>query len=324
MTTPYAGYPSNESLHGVNNILSSTNATPIELTFTANHDINDGDFVLVRDHALNFTANGIFAALVTAPNKIKLYASVKPGSVVSGPIAGTAVGGNSGTVCSLGVNPNFPLPSDSDLDASDINPPLEDAGDRGAFILSKCGPYKPVFVSLQNSNDLASAASAPNVYGGGSVGGTALDMTWRRQALGGPILLDAFLSAAPDVLDGDLLEVDYSAIVSVDNTVAGAAPLYFAVGVEFFETGASPSVAIDGAATKIAGSGVLVPKSGSAGDIFPINPRGRLLVANGVSRFKKMQLYVVARCVSGTNAAYKFLDDFQWGVRILRPTGLWE
>ena len=61
-------------------ITSSTDATPIEVTTTANHGLSNGMQVIIADHVTNVAANGKWVIAVTALNKFTLTGSVGSGA----------------------------------------------------------------------------------------------------------------------------------------------------------------------------------------------------------------------------------------------------
>ena len=70
-------------------ILSSTNASPIEITTTSAHGLSNGAQVVIDSHALNTNANGTWVITWVSTTKFTLVGSV-----------GNAAGGNTGTVSS--------------------------------------------------------------------------------------------------------------------------------------------------------------------------------------------------------------------------------
>lgn len=69
------------------NISSSTNASPIEITTSANHNLSTGDVVLVYGHATNYTANGNWQITYVSATKFTLDNST-----------GVGTGGASGSI----------------------------------------------------------------------------------------------------------------------------------------------------------------------------------------------------------------------------------
>lgn len=80
---------------GVQNIESSTNATPIVVTITS-HGFANGDYVMITGHATNTNANGYRKIKNVAANTFELT------DTSDANIAGNGVGGATGHVTNLG------------------------------------------------------------------------------------------------------------------------------------------------------------------------------------------------------------------------------
>ena len=63
-------------------ITSSTDATPIVVTTTANHGLSTGDSATIFGHTTNTNANGKWTITVTAANKFSLDGSTATGAGV--------------------------------------------------------------------------------------------------------------------------------------------------------------------------------------------------------------------------------------------------
>ena len=315
MSSDYNGMPGNELTRALTAIASSTNASPIVVTTNVAHGLLQGEEVIVRDHQTNTGANGIWQVNVLNTTQVELWTKVNSAGL-SGASTGTGVGGATGTLCGTGFRIPYVEPDDGDLaapTAAMINTPSEAANDRSHFIMSKMGLYRVVWESITVVNDLASATSS-NTYGSG----VALDTTWRRQGLVGPLSLDFFSGTYPDVTTTDVIECEFRS--QGDSSVAAT---LLGIGVEYFDPGAGPSVVVDGACTKVPGSTTLLQYVAASGfDRQQTIVRARFfpLFGGSFNLFKKMQLYVAARTLAGTNSGYAFHDDLQWNVRILRNT----
>ena len=79
-----SGFYKQHYQHDPATIVSSTNASPIEITTTANHGLIDGDGVVVTGHLTNTAANGQWTILRTAANKFTLTGSVGTGAGTGG------------------------------------------------------------------------------------------------------------------------------------------------------------------------------------------------------------------------------------------------
>src|SRR5258707_1694651 len=96
-------------------ILSSTNATPIAVTFNASHGFNEGDTIEVEGHLVNTNANGTWRVHVTSASAVQLVGSV-----------GNGVGGATGYATDYSVNPLIQVGDDGDAaSASNLNTPYE-------------------------------------------------------------------------------------------------------------------------------------------------------------------------------------------------------
>lgn len=106
------------------NISSSTNATPIEITTSAAHNLQTDALVSIDGHTTNTAANGFWRITVTASDKFTLNGSV-----------GVGVGGATGDVVSMDLG-GFQIPEDAvdDIDANSVNVGFEALGDRSAFV----------------------------------------------------------------------------------------------------------------------------------------------------------------------------------------------
>jgi hypothetical protein len=316
MSSLYNGLPGNESLHASFAIASSTNATPIVVTTGLAHDLSEGDYVSIQDHATNTAANGIYPVHVINGTQFSLYTSVSSGGL-SGPIAGTGVGGASGTVRGLGLLPSYAIPSDGDaLTASSVNVAFEDLGDRTQYAMNKTGVWKKVFVGFRSINSVIN--NLPTTLGTCNV----IGQQWLREQTAAPVTnLDCFTSGGPDVLNGDIVDAEYMA--TLDTTVAGHSQFYLGIGFEYYEEGASPAVAVNGITSKVAGSAITPLDNFSSQTVIV---RSRFVVSTAVTRYKKLQMYIAAREIvtTGGGTAWGFSDDLQWNVRIYRSTGLWE
>jgi hypothetical protein len=114
---------------GVQNIASSTNATPVQITTTGNHGFTTGQTVLIQNHAINGGANGIWIIVVVSLTQFTLTGSV-----------GTGVGAATGTATDY--SGRFPtaitIPSPGDArGASSVNVALEGLADRTAYLKSR-------------------------------------------------------------------------------------------------------------------------------------------------------------------------------------------
>jgi hypothetical protein len=92
-------------------VSAATNASPIEITTSANHTYQTGHTVQVGGVGGNTAANGTWVIIVTSPTKFTLTGSVGNGAYTSG-----------GTVWMQSLMPSGTIPSDGDTrDAASVN-----------------------------------------------------------------------------------------------------------------------------------------------------------------------------------------------------------
>lgn len=148
MSTQYNGKPANVSVPAAINITSSTGTTPISITAAA-HGLTSGDFVLVSNHAVNTSANGIWQVTVDDANTFRLLTSVF-----------TAAGAATGTVQPLTLSPTFATPSDGDdMSAASVNVALDATGDRTSYLGVRSGAWRVVQRTFVNPADTSEPAS---------------------------------------------------------------------------------------------------------------------------------------------------------------------
>lgn len=319
MSTQYNGLGGNIALHSSFNISASTNATPIKITTSAPHDFSEGDLVFVSGHASNTNANGLSYVHVFDGSNVQLYGLITTSGGLTSPIAGNGVGAATGTIRGVGFLPTFQVPSDGDnVTAASVNVGLEAGADAYQRLAAIQGAYSIVYSMNKSVNGLSSGTAAPVLYGTE----TPADTTWRRQAVvnGGTILIDFFDGGAfpyPYVMNNDIIELEWQ-VAYPDATVGS---IYFALGVEYFDAGGAPAIAVDGVATsaKLQGSARLL--NSDAVGIQPMTLRMRFK-QTGLPRVQQMQAYILARTLAGGPGGYALKDDIMWTARILRPTGL--
>ncbi len=149
----YNGKPANISRPAAVNIASSTNATPIVITTSANHLLTNGDTVVVSAHETNTAANGQWTIVYLTATTYSLTGSV-----------GNGVGGATGTSTGQGLLPTFERPDDGDAAAvADFNAGLEANGDRAAYLAQRVGAYRHLY---RDSVGPLNAAEPPTNTGG--------------------------------------------------------------------------------------------------------------------------------------------------------------
>ncbi|GAC1536274.1 MAG: hypothetical protein NVS3B10_00010 [Polyangiales bacterium] len=330
MSTIYNGEPDNTTNHSSWAIASSTNPVfpnPVVITTTNPHDILEGDHVVVRNHATNVSANGIWSAHVIDGSNIALYAVVGLAGL-SGAVPGTAPGGNTGTIQALGLLPNFTIPSDTDAPtAASVNVGLEASADVWQFCAEHLGSHRVVWNTARASTNIvdgvsggATGTTAPAAYLNtvNSTTAVRLGTAGATGVLSG-VGMDFFPAGAaniPDVLANDVVEVSLSVSVNADTSIAGHGPLYLGLSYELFEEGTAQTNVFTG---KIPATSVYW-KDGNTG---PLILSGKFVVPSTAGRFKKLQVYMTARTVSGsTPIAVQLDNDVLWQTRITRPNGI--
>lgn len=117
-------------------ILSSTNASPIQVTFSAPPGYNDQDTVEIQNHQTNTAANGIWVVTKITGSVYALNGST-----------GNGVGGNTGTAQDFSLLPTLTLPSDGDLStAASVNTPLEGTANFAPYLYRLTGAFRLINV----------------------------------------------------------------------------------------------------------------------------------------------------------------------------------
>lgn len=117
-------------------IQSSTNASPIQVTFTAGTAINDQDTIEIEGHLVNTAANGVWVARKVSGSIYTLTGST-----------GNGVGGQTGYAIDYQVTPAITIPDDGDLiAASSVNPALESNANALPFLYRRAGAARLVDV----------------------------------------------------------------------------------------------------------------------------------------------------------------------------------
>jgi hypothetical protein len=127
-------------------IASSTNASPIHVTFSAPTTIQDQDTIEIEGHATNTAANGQWVATKVSTTVYSLNGST-----------GNGVGGATGYAIDYSLTPALTIPSDGDLiNAASANTQLEGVSNVGPFLYRLAGKYRIYNASFNaHSDDLA-------------------------------------------------------------------------------------------------------------------------------------------------------------------------
>lgn len=117
-------------------IQSSTNASPIQVTFTAGTAINDQDTIEIEGHLVNTAANGVWVARKVSGSVYNLVGST-----------GNGVGGQTGYAIDYQVTPAITIPDDGELiTASSVNPAFESNANALPFLYRRAGAARLVDV----------------------------------------------------------------------------------------------------------------------------------------------------------------------------------
>lgn len=176
MPNPYNGTGSALGAPPAVTIKGSTNTNPVIVETTSAHGLLDGDAVWIYDHQVNHVING------------ENYITLVDATHFSVPAAGVGVGVTTGTVQSLAFNPSSAnLISDGvdNLDAGNLNPPVEHALDRTALLqafaksLVTYGPSPVRAYQIANHKDTTLTQN-----GTASMNGTEVELTNSRFTIG--------------------------------------------------------------------------------------------------------------------------------------------
>lgn len=152
MSTQYNGNPAAVALPAAASIASSTNTNPIVITTVAPHGLTSNDLVDVSGHPTNTTANGIWPATVLTATTFSI------------PVAGSGVGGATGSVQSLAVGSTFAIPSDGDDDTgASVDAAFNAIGDRTALLAAVTGATKLAGRIVYTTSDLTNGFAWANV-----------------------------------------------------------------------------------------------------------------------------------------------------------------
>lgn len=147
-------------------ISSSTNASPIAVTFCSPTCFNEGDTIEIEGHLVNTAANGSWRVHVTGANTVTL-----PGST------GNGVGGLTGYAIDYSVNPLLQVADDGDgANASNLNTAYEGILNFVPYLYKRAGKY-----SLYDRQVIASAGGTLASFGTPFGSATSLtSATWTK------------------------------------------------------------------------------------------------------------------------------------------------
>ncbi len=134
-------------------IASSTNASPIAVTTSTPHGMNEGEYAIIAGHLVNTAANGVWQAHVVSASTITLIGST-----------GNGVGAATGSFQSAGTVP-FTIPDDNDdLTAASVNVAFEALADLAALLWLNTNWA----LTIRNGGTFAAASGSASVWATGS------------------------------------------------------------------------------------------------------------------------------------------------------------
>jgi hypothetical protein len=214
-------------------IASSTNASPIAVTFCSPHCANEGDTIEVEGHLVNTAANGGWRVHVTGTTTLQLLGST-----------GNGVGGNTGYAIDYSVNPLIQVGDDLELaSASAFDTPYEGLFNFVPYLYKRAGKY-----ALYDQQIIASAGGTLASYPNSWVSQSIASGTW--------VVLTGTETVYPNVVGlNDFLEVEIDCGLATGLT----ASMVWGVAIGF---------SINGGSWQIGGSfdGTNVPEIGLAGN----------------------------------------------------------
>lgn len=286
MSTQYNGLVGNISYGSGVNIASSTNATPIKVTTSANHLLTEGDTIQITGHQTNTAANGIWVVHIVSLTEVTLLTSV-----------GSGVGGATGAVQSLALLPTFAIPADTDdASAASVDVGLEANADRAQWLARRILPATMIasYGSSQVNNDAATTWSSTNQTNG--------SVTWAREA------------AADFPFSLDLVPQDVSVEIHFHTScrVNVAGDVAFSLFAHLHDYGVAGAFA---SATKVTGSGVIIPAGATP---LPLALRG--LYVPSLTHGKALSLFVASYGFAVGNTPYTFEGDHFWHAQARRSS----
>lgn len=198
MSTTYAGNGTNPTPNiGAATraaIASSTNASPIVVTYGTAPGYNTGDTIEIEGHQTNTNANGVWQITKQTATTYALNNS-----------AGNGVGGATGYSINYQVTPAVTIPSSGDLvSASSVAVVGENGADFMPWAYRRMGLYRLYDIYTQGTS----------TYGGTWSSSTVNNTLPGNNLLTNATALFGFSSPKPIVRSGDWLELSFSTTVS--------------------------------------------------------------------------------------------------------------
>ena len=274
-------------------VLSSTDATPIVITTSAAHGLNDGDQIVLWNHQVNVNANGRWVANVTSPTTFRLLVPYTRANSVG---SGAGAGGATGNVAGLNWSAQTALMADGDaFNAANLAPGWISPNDRTASVAATLAFSKVV-------GGTQSAGLRTDTVNSGWGSGSGAAASWSALAT----LIDAGPVFPLDTLDVSFTGTGWS---SINDGIVGL----FAVP---FDPGTSPTFPT-GAISATANILGCVQYFDSLKSLIPASATMSGLWQYGGTRAKSVRIYLGVRGVGGT-ATVNMAGNWNVNVRIYR------
>lgn len=301
MADDYNGTPGNATRKPSINIVSTTGATPIEVTVAAAHGLKEGDRVEISGHAVNVEANGLWYVHEKTATTFEIYAGWTS-SAVSSPVAGSGAGAATGTITPLGLLPRMPRADDATelTDMSMLNAGLEDAKDGQAWLAERVGSYR-----LAGILDVTAAAASPGA--GVAAAFTTTSATWK---------VDTSIEGAWAVKPVVAVQLDDYVEIELTGTavLSGVLNVALGIGFVFIEHGVSYS-----SAGAVIQSGCQQIESSHSAIPFNLKARGKLSTfLAGITHGVKLYPVLMAYGLAGT-PSYQLVGDVSMTIKVWRP-----
>lgn len=210
-------------------ISSSTNASPIVITFGGSHNSNEGDTWQVEGHRVNTAANGTWQVHVVSASQLALLNST-----------GNGVGGATGHGVDYAVNPLLQVPDDADLaNGASISTPVEGVFNTVPWLYQRVGGYRlyGVYNAFNTSQALTLTAWSSTAIGAPNTWTSCTNAT-------------SMLASAVVVVTGDLFDITFrtSASSAQDLGVVGL------FGISIVDTVAATTSIVTSSATAVSSS----------------------------------------------------------------------
>jgi len=217
-------------------ISSSTNASPIAITTSVNHQMADGQPVLIWGHTTNTAANGTYYAKATgnAANVVTLYQD----ELLTVPVPGNGVGGATGNILAQIANVTMNNCHAYDSVAQSVSlSNVRDLSGSGNMFVAKGGSGATVNVLISDCQNVTlNAAIRGGTYG---VYAQSPNGNQSNVVINGTVISSQYNAGASlptdnmknTALVGSMISSDPTAISTYDGVVLGRGAGYVASGV---------------------------------------------------------------------------------------------